>query len=497
MERSKQEVDALDREADWRGVAVTVAGIGVAGFAAADALMRLGAQVTVVDAAAGERQRERAAILETLGAIVRLGEGEELPAGTQLLVVSPGLPPDATITTSALGQGVPVWGELELAWRLRKPGAAPWLVITGTNGKTTTTLMLESILRAAGLRTVAAGNIGFSMVDVVMNEATPEGELDAIAVEVGAPQLPYLHSMSPLASVCLNVAEDHVDLFGSFANYTDAKARIYRNTIVAAVYNDAEAVTRQMVEEADVVEGCRAVGFTLDIPDIGMLGVVDGLLVDRAFIPERDRSAAELAAVTDIHPNAPHNVANALAAAALARAAGVPPVAVRDGLRSFTPAGHRIADVGTVAGVRYVDDSKATNCHAAQTSLVAFGRVIWIAGGMAKGQQFDDLVKATRHRLGGVVLLGVDRELIGAALARHAPDVPIVEVSRTDTGAMAEVVAAAAGLASPGDTVLLAPGCASWDMFRDYAQRGDAFATAVKELAGQLEGRGSDDEPAG
>jgi len=146
------------------------------------------------------------------------------------------------------------------------------------------------------------------------------------------------------------------------------------------------------------------------------------------------------------------------------------------------PAGHRIADVGEVDGVRYVDDSKATNCHAAETSLLAYEPVVWIAGGMAKGQEFDELVRRTGARMRGAVLLGVDRERIREALARHAPDVPVVEVSRTDTGAMDDVVSAAAALARPGDTVLLAPGCASWDMYRDYAQRGDEFAASVRRL---------------
>jgi UDP-N-acetylmuramoylalanine--D-glutamate ligase len=239
-----------------------------------------------------------------------------------------------------------------------------------------------------------------------------------------------------------------------------------------------------MVQEADVVEGCRAIGFTLGVPARSMLGVVDDLLVDRAFVDNRHESAQELASVHDVHPFAPHNVGNALAAAALARAYGVPAAAVHEGLRSFEPAGHRIADVGEVDGVRYVDDSKATNCHAAETSLRAYDPVVWIAGGMAKGQEFDDLVLRTRDRLRGAVLLGVDRERIREALARHAPDVPVVEVSRTDTGAMDDVVDAAAALARPGDTVLLAPGCASWDMYRDYAQRGEAFAEAVRRRAG-------------
>jgi UDP-N-acetylmuramoylalanine--D-glutamate ligase len=474
-------IDELRRGSDWSAVHVAVAGIGVAGSAAAAALLELGARVTVIDAGEGPRQQQRAAGLAARGAAVRLGDGDTLPEGADVLVVSPGLPPGAAVIRAGQAAGVPVWGELELAWRLRPEAAAPWLVVTGTNGKTTTTLMLASMLAAAGLRSTAAGNIGVSLVEVVMAEGRGH-PLDAIAVEVGAPQLPFLHSMSPQAAVCLNIAEDHVDLFGSMEAYVAAKARIYRATQVAAVYNVADPATRALVEQADVVEGCRAVGFTLGIPEVGMLGVVDDLLVDRAFVADRARAAAELAAVDDVNPPAPHNVANALAAAALARAHGVPAVAVRDGLRAFTPAGHRIADVGTVAGVRYVDDSKATNCHAAQTSLQAYGRVVWIAGGMAKGQSFDELVRATAGRMAGVVLLGVDRAVIAGALARHAPDLPIVEVARTDTGAMVEVVAAARAMARPGDTVLLAPGCASWDMFRDYAQRGDEFARAVAAL---------------
>jgi UDP-N-acetylmuramoylalanine--D-glutamate ligase len=475
------DVSGHARGSDWSGVHAVVAGVGVAGFAAADQLLHLGARVTVIDAADGERQRERAGILEVVGATIRLGDGDTLPAGADVLVVSPGLPPRAPVIQDARSAGVPVWGELELAWRLRGPGAAPWLVVTGTNGKTTTTLMLESMLRAAGLRTAAVGNIGVSLVDAVMD---PVG-FDVLAVEVGAPQLPFLETASPLASVCLNVAPDHVDLFGSYADYRAAKARIYARTQVAAVYNAADPETLRMVEDADVVEGCRAIGFTLGVPGPSMLGVVDDLLVDRAFVENRRGSAQELASVHDVHPFAPHNVANALAAAALARAYGVPPAAVRAGLRSFEPAGHRIADVAEVGGVRWVDDSKATNGHAAETSLLAYESVVWIAGGMAKGQEFDELVEHARDHIRAAVLLGVDRERIRAALARHAPDVPVVEVSRTDTGAMDDVVDAAAALARPGDTVLLAPGCASWDMFRDYAQRGDAFAAAVRRRVPQ------------
>ena len=472
------DVSEFNRFSDWSAIHAVVAGIGVAGFACADQLVHLGARVTVVDAADGERQRERADVLGVVGATVRLGDGDTLPQEADVLVVSPGLPPSAPIILAAQTQGVPVWGELELAWRLRGENPAAWLMVTGTNGKTTTTLMLESILRAAGLRTASVGNIGVSLVDAVMD---PNG-FDVFAVEVGAPQLPFLHSASPVASVCLNLAPDHVDLFGSYDAYRTAKARIYSNTQIAAVYNVQDPETEKMVEEADVVEGCRAIGFTLGMPGRSMMGVVEDILVDRAFIENRADAALELGSVELVKPFAPHNVANALAAAALARAYGVPATAVAEGLTSFQAAGHRIATVADHDGIRWVDDSKATNCHAAQTSLLAYESVVWIAGGMAKGQEFDELVQLTGSRMRGVVLLGVDREKIREAFVRHAPDVPIAEVLRTDTGAMDDVVLAAAAMATAGDTVLLAPGCASWDMFRDYAHRGDAFADSINRL---------------
>jgi UDP-N-acetylmuramoylalanine--D-glutamate ligase len=189
-----------------------------------------------------------------------------------------------------------------------------------------------------------------------------------------------------------------------------------------------------------------------------------------------------VARLADVTPAAPHNVANALAAAALARSFGVPANAVRDGLRGFRPDAHRIAHVAEVAGVNYVDDSKATNPHAAQASLLAYEHVVWIAGGQAKGATFDELVVAAKDRLRGVVLIGQDKAVIAEALARHAPDVPVIVVESTDTGTMETVVGEATKFAQVGDTVLLAPGCASWDMFANYGARGDAFAEAVNRL---------------
>ena len=478
------------RDAAWAGLRVVVAGLGVSGFAAADALLERGADVLVVDAAEpaeGSVLAERARILDILGARLSFGADAvtRMPdAPVDLVVTSPGWRPEQPLLAAAAAAGIPVWGEVELAWRMRPlTGAAPWLTVTGTNGKTTTVQMLTSILRAAGLRACSAGNVGTPILEAVLH---PE-PFDVIAVELSSFQLHWSHSIAPRASVCLNVAPDHVDWHGSFDEYADAKGRVYERTEVACIYNVEDERTMRLVEEADVQEGCRAVGFTLGVPGLSEVGIVDDVLADRAFVEERRTSAAELATLDDLRGDAPepapHLVANALAAAALARAHGVPAAAVGAGLRAFTPEAHRIAEVGTVRGLRWVDDSKATNPHAARASLAAYEHVVWVAGGLLKGADVDDLVAGAAVRLRGVVLIGRDRAAIAEALARHAPDVPVVDVDRTDTGAMDFVVREALALAHEGDVVLLAPAAASMDMFTDYGARGDAFVRAVRRLA--------------
>ncbi|MFF4752819.1 UDP-N-acetylmuramoyl-L-alanine--D-glutamate ligase [Streptomyces sp. NPDC002514] len=463
---------------DWQGRNVTVAGLGVSGVPAARALHGLGAQVTVVNDGADERARAQAAELTALGMTVRLGDGDTLPEGTDLVVTTPGWRPDKPLFAAAAQAGVPVWGDVELAWRLRGEDAPPWLAVTGTNGKTTTVRMLAAILEAAGLRTAAVGNIGVSLLDAVLGDT----EYDVLAVELSSYQLHWAPSLRAHSAAVLNLAPDHLDWHGSMEAYAADKGRVYAGNQVACVYNAADKATEDLVRAADVEEGCRAIGFTLGAPAPSQLGVVDGILVDRAFVPDRQKNAQELAEVSDIDPPAPHNIANALAAAALARAYGVPARAVRDGLRAFTPDAHRIAHVADVDGVAYVDDSKATNTHAAQASLAAYPSVVWIAGGLAKGASFDELVAEAAPRLRGAVLIGADRALIREALVRHAPEVPVVDLDRTDTGAMLQAVQEAKRLARPGDTVLLAPACASMDMFTNYNKRGDAFAEAVREL---------------
>ncbi|WP_134738811.1 UDP-N-acetylmuramoyl-L-alanine--D-glutamate ligase [Nocardioides sp. 503] len=485
------DIDDLGRHDSWEGVRAVVAGFGVSGFAAADNLTHLGASVTALaEGARNAEELEKAELLEILGARVLLHEGATatLPDDVDLVVTSPGFRPDAPLLVQAQERGIPVWGEVELAWRLRDPAHdTPWLCVTGTNGKTTTVQMLDAILRAAGLRSRAVGNVGTPIVEAVMD---PE-PYDVLAVELSSFQLHYTHSMSPQAAAVLNVAEDHLDWYtgpSGMDDYVADKGRIYERTQLACVYNVADPVTERLVREADVVEGARAVGFTLGTPGVGMVGLVEDILADRAFVEQRGSSAAELCTVGDLASEAPHFVQNALAAAALARAHGVSQAAVRDGLRGFRPDGHRIALVAEQDGIRWVDDSKATNPHAAQSSLLAYDPVVWVAGGLAKGARFDDLVQAARDRLKGVVLIGRDRQVIAEALSRHAPDVRVIAVDGGETGAqddgralMGRVVDAAAGLAGAGDTVLLAPGCASMDQFTSYAARGDAFAAAVRD----------------
>ncbi|MGI5202749.1 UDP-N-acetylmuramoyl-L-alanine--D-glutamate ligase [Spirillospora sp. CA-108201] len=473
----------------WDGLSVCVAGLGVSGRAAARVLAARGARVTIVDARDGEEQRGHAAELEARGVAVRLGDGESLPAGTGLVVTSPGWRPDAPLLAAAAAAGIEIIGEVELAWRLRPEGAAPWLAITGTDGKTTAVRMLACMLTAAGRRALAVGNVGTPIVEAVAGapgepgEPSPEEEpepFEVLAVELSSYQLHWSGSIAPYAAAVLNVAPDHLDWHGSMDAYVGAKAKIFAPGCVA-VYNADDDTSAALAERARGVS--RRVGFTLRVPRPGELGVVEDLLVDRAFTDDPASQAAELAALGDVRPFAPHNVANALAAAGLARAFGVPPEAVREGLRAFVPDPHRIQHVADVAGVAYVNDSKATQPHAAAASLAAYDSVVWIAGGLLKGLEVDDLVRTCAGRLRGAVLMGRDRHRLAEALARHAPDVPVVDVPDTDTGAMDRVVAHASGLARPGDTVLLAPVGASFDMFANYPARGDAFMAAVERLS--------------
>jgi UDP-N-acetylmuramoylalanine--D-glutamate ligase len=448
----------------YEGRRVLVAGLGLSGRSVARALLDRGARVVVVDDRTEDRMQEQAAELRTSGAEVHLGE-PAVDLDVAVVVTSPGWRPDQPLLAAAADAGIEVIGEPELAWRLRPPGAPDWLGVTGTNGKTTTVGLLASILTAAGLRTVAAGNVGVPLIDVVLAQPA----YDVLSVELSSFQLHWSSTLQCSAASVLNVADDHTDWHGSFAAYAEDKANILRGDAVAIVnLDDAGSI-------AASAASTHRIGFTVGEPGPGEFGVRDDVLVDGDGEPLVD--------VSDLQLPGSHNVANALAASALARQHGAPPAAIRAGLRSYAPGRHRNEIVATGGGVVWVNDSKATNPHAAAASLAAYDSVVWIAGGLLKGAAVDDLVAANAGRLRAVVLIGRDQAQIAAALARHATDVPVVTIDTHDTNGMDEAVAAAATLAQPGDTVLLAPAAASMDMFRDYAERGDRFVAAAERAS--------------
>ena len=444
-----------------------VLGMGLTGTAAAEALRAAGASVVTVDRA---RPADHHDVSD-----VDLGEFD-------LAIASPGWPPHGGARRAVEAAGVEVWSEIELAWRLRREGV-PWVLVTGTNGKTTTVRMIGAIADHAGLRCAVVGNVGETAV------AAAGLPLDLMVVEVSSFQLHYTSSVEPLAAVCLNVDDDHSDWHGTHEAYATAKAKVYANARDACVYPVADPAIEAMVRGAEVADGCRAVGLTLGAPGVGQMGFVDGVMVDRAFHGARQREAIELASLADLeHLVAgavpPYLAFDALAAAALARAAGIEPRAIRDGFRSFRLDAHRTAVVARVDGVAYVDDSKATNPHAARAALdgVPPGTAVWIAGGLGKGADFDPLVREVALRLRAAVIIGVDPSPIADALARHAPGIPVTIVEPGET-VMKRAVTAAREWAREGDVVLLSPACASMDQFRDYADRGDSFAAAVGEMA--------------
>jgi UDP-N-acetylmuramoylalanine--D-glutamate ligase len=487
---------------DWRALRVAILGLGVTGFSVADTLVELGAEIFVLAAGARAEQKQ---LLEVIGGRYLEHDLESVPDelaafDPELIVVSPGFPPDSPVLVWADGRGLPVWGDIELAWRVRDKvtPVAEWLLVTGTNGKTTTTQLATHMLEADGRRVAAVGNVGIPVLDAVRY---PSG-FDVLVVELSSHQLHWLGrtpegTLEPWASVCLNLAEDHLVWHGSFEAYRAAKAKVYKNTKIAAIYNRADEATRVMVEEAEVIDGCRAIGFGLDAPGPSDFGVVDGILCDRAFLEERATTALELTTHQDLAEvglGAPHSTANVLAASALVRSLGVAPTVVRDSLRSFELDHHRTELIAVSDGVSWVDDSKATNPHAATASLRAYPSVVWIAGGLLKGVDVDDLVRRHADRLAAVILIGADRTALRSAFERHAPAVALFEVDETETsGVMPTAVRLAAAAASAGDVVLLAPAAASMDQFTDYKDRGDRFAQAVRS---HLEGTTDDDDPA-
>ena len=453
------------------GESVLILGAGVTGIAVARSLSAKGAAILFADDQ-----------VETVEGF-KVSKSDQIQVdGLSFIVVSPGWKENHPLIVKAQAAGIRLVNEIDLAWSFRAelvPGQK-WIALTGTNGKTTTVEMAAAMLRAGGVSAIACGNVGTTVIESVESAE----KYEVLVLELSSFQLHWLREASFVAAAILNIAEDHLDWHGTFTEYARVKGSILDRTSTG-IFNSADL---EVINQAAHWQG-RKVFFSLDTPAPGEIGVVEELLVDRAFVSD-PQEAAMLAEIVDVKPTVPHNVANALAAAGLVRALGVSPEAVRSALQNFSLGRHRIEEVANINGISWVNDSKATNPHATVASLNSALSSIWIAGGLAKGAEMQELIAKCKSRIKVAILIGTDRELIADELRLQAPEIEIVYVDApstyqrggTDNSLMEAVVKAAAERAKTGDRVLLAPACASMDQFISYSDRGDRFAAAVKKV---------------
>ena len=446
---------------DLAGKKVLVVGLAHTGIATALFCAERGARVTATEARPELEIAETAAKLRSAGVTLELGgHRPETFVQQDLIVPSPGVPPMMPALAAARAIGVPVWSEIELAWRFLR---GRLICITGSNGKTTTTSLIGHILETAGFPVQVAGNIGtplISRVDI-------SSDTSFTVVEASSFQLESISAFRPDISVLLNLTPDHLDRHGSIEAYAAAKARIFENQTEedAAVINAEDAVAPQYAPA-----GARVFWFSR------VKRVANGCYLRGDEIVFRcEGTETVLLERKDIGLRGSHNIENVLAAAAAARLAGAQPAAIAEGVRTFAGVEHRIEYVATISGVEYFNDSKATNVDATLKALDAFpGKVVVILGGKDKGSDFRILRQALRSRARMALLIGSAADKIETELAG------VIPVERAET--MARAVEIASRRAQPGDTVLLAPACASLDQFENYEHRGRVFKQLVREL---------------
>lgn len=455
---------------------VLVAGAGVSGLGTAKLLRDAGVHFAVADDDAAKLAAVHAetgcTTMDILEAAIR---ATEYP----LVVTSPGWRPDSPLLVAASELDCVIIGDVELCYLLDQHRffgpPRDWLVVTGTNGKTTTTGMLAAIMEEAsaytGKRAAACGNIGIAVADAI----TQTPRVDVLVAELSSFQLHWSHELTPDAGVLLNLADDHIDWHGSFEAYAEAKAKVFASSTAVAGVDD-EHVTRFAAQtgRSDII------GFTVNEPGDNQVGVVDGHIVSRI-----GDTPARISLIDGIEPAGEAGVLDALAATAVAVTRGATPEQIDRALHSYQVSGHRGAVVHSAYGVDWIDNSKATNPHAADSALNGTaGMIVWIAGGQLKGADVDELVRDHAHQFRAVALLGVDREVIAGAVDKHAPDVTVFVTGSSDpVEAMNDVVNFASEQAKEGDSVILAPAAASLDMYSGMAQRGNLFADAVRALA--------------
>jgi UDP-N-acetylmuramoylalanine--D-glutamate ligase len=435
-----------------------VIGAGVTGQAVDKALKKFGATSYLFD--------------EKINS--KLNVVDQIPLEIDFAVVSPGWRADHPVILNLKSLGIEIIGEVDIAWKIKEVIAPnqKWVALTGTNGKTTTIKMVESIFKSAKINGAACGNVGQTVIESVMQEPA----LDYLALELSSFQIHWSELPKYESVALLNIAEDHIDWHGNFDNYAQAKLKLLKQAKKSFVNKSDKVLSTK-------VQGGSVIWFSLDTPQPGELGVVENLLIDRAFSPSPSE-ANEISELVDITPTVPHNIMNALAASALALSLGVKYQSIKEGLKNFSTDHHRMELVLSKGEINWVDDSKATNPHAAIASLLSYFNVIWIAGGLAKGASMDELAKRAGSRIKSIILIGQDREIIAQAFAQYSPTTQLVRVDQSSDAKqlMKDVVVEAKKTAKSGDTVLLAPACASMDQFDSYVERGQLFAQAIKEL---------------
>ena len=445
------------------GKTVSVVGLAKSGVAAARLIRRLGGRVLASDSSPLEALPEEARGLERLGCTLWAGGHPDAAfAGAELIVVSPGVPLELPPLVAMRARGVPIIGELELAWRVME---ADVIAITGTNGKTTTTTLTGELLRTQVRPVLVGGNIGTPLAEQAL-EFPGDG---IVVAEVSSFQLDTTDRFRPRVAAILNITPDHLDRHGTFERYVDAKARIFANQLSTdcVVLNADDPVTAGL--------GGRARGRVIWFSRLTTL--THGVFIyDGWIVAKLNGSTERICPVTEMTLRGQHNVENVLAATACALWTGMSPSSIRRGIAAFRGVAHRIERVHDDRGVVYYNDSKGTNVDSTIKALESFGEpVVLIAGGKGKGQDFGPLAEAARGRVRRAILIGQDRDRIRAAL-------DLAGVPAKDAESMDDAVRRARDAARVGDVVLLSPACASFDMFRNFEHRGDVFKSVVRAL---------------
>jgi len=442
-----------------RGAKCILFGAGVTGAPTLDYLKSNGATVISVD-----EKVQGDGIKHTL-------EKEDL-VGVGLAIVSPGWRVDHPLISLVRGAGIEMISEIDLAWKVKQqicPNQR-WIALTGTNGKTTTVQMLESMLIESGINAKACGNLGYTAIEAVVNSRA-----DILALELSSFQLEWSNLAHFEAGAILNIAEDHIDWHQSFEKYLAAKLKISQLADLVILNKDDQHLAKNGKTLSKPITW-----ISLQVPSKGEIGLVENLIVDRAFIKD---DAEALFEISDVTPSVGHNVSNAMAAATLARSVGAKSDAIGNALRNFKLDHHRLEVVHKSGGITFINDSKATNPHAAIAALYSQMESIWIAGGLAKGAAMDELAQRCKNRIKAAILIGSDAPIIKEALLKQAPNLAIytTDLNLKGMDVMRSVMSIVKEIAVSGDVVLLAPACASMDQFKNYADRGESFTAAAKQ----------------